>query len=769
VVSLADAPTVALAPRTLAVGALFADRYEVISMLGEGGMGAVYRVLDHELGEHIALKILREEIADTDGALDRFRREAKLARRVTHPNVARTYDLGAFDGVRFLTMELIDGEPLSHAMQRKGRIELVEALRVAAEIARGLAAAHAVGVVHRDLKPDNVMLSGTRVVITDFGIARQTGVIGDAAQSLGLVLGTPAYMAPEQVEGRELDGRADIYALGIVLYQLLTGELPFVGDTPFAIAAARLHGDPPDPSHKDPSLPPAIISLVKDAMARRRDGRPDAQAILARLDELRAGRFEQAPVFPTPVSRLEPSMVTTVAVVPFTGDLTIAAPLTDALGDALCALRNVRVAAPGAVGSATSSHLRDGVLDPSSLARAVDAKYVVSGTVRISGDVARIAVRLFNAAKSAQEWAERFDMNAEPFAIEDRVVGHVIEALRSRVEGERRVGPSDPVAADMYKRGRELYASFVPSSVIEAVKLLEEAHVRFSGDSWIASALAAALVRSWMFQTTTDSAVVKRAEEMALRSLAADPSRGEALVTIGIIRWQFGELAAAARAFEDAVSRTPTLSEAHEYLGQMLGESGHPHEALRHLELAVRFDLLGRNASLERVRIYDLLGDTESSRRELAALANSAGPMIRAFAPFRSRVWHGDKEGVRATRDDIAKQGGAEAQYYVPMIDETLKAMSREPFVDVFRQMADASHASLRRRSYFYQISAEMNAVAGKRAEALDSLERASDVLLFDVLWLDRCPMLDSLRDDPRFARSRAVAGSRAASIWSRS
>jgi serine/threonine-protein kinase len=655
-------------------------------------------------------------------------------------------------------------------MHRKRRLELVEALRVSAEIARGLAAAHSVGVVHRDLKPDNVMLAGQRVVITDFGIARLTGVVGDANQSLGLILGTPAYMAPEQVEGRELDGRADIYALGIVLYQLLTGELPFVGDTPFAIAAARLHGDPPDPSTKDPTLPPAIVALVRDAMARRRDARPDAQALLARLDELRAGRFEEQRVaaVPTPVSRATPNTTTTVAVVPFTGDPTIAVPLTDALGDALCALRGIRVTAPGAVGSATSAHLRDGVLDPSSLARALGASLVISGTARASGSLARVAVRLFDATKNSQEWAERFDMDNDAFAIEDRVVTRVVETLRGRVE--ERPGPRDPVAADLYRRAREKYATFFPTAVGEAIAILEDAHQRFPRDTWITGALAAALVRSWMFQTQTDSAIVKRAEEMALRALAADPGRGEALLTIGIIRWQFGELPAAARAFEDAIVRTPTLGEAHEYLGQMLSESGHAREALRHLELAIQFDPLHRTATLERLRIYDLTGETELAARELRALQTEARSGIgRAFAPFRSVIWRRDLEGVRSVREAIAAAPEAERDYYLPMIDETYKALIGEPFVDRFRAMADAPHASLRRRSYFYQLSAEMNAYAGRVDDALDALERAADVLLFDVLWLDRCPILDSLRDHPRFARVRAVAGARAAAIWNRS
>lgn len=202
----------------------------------------------------------------------------------------------------------------------------------------------------------------------------------------------------------------------------------------------------------------------------------------------------------------------------------------------------------------------------------------------------------------------------------------------------------------------------------------------------------------------------------------------------------------------------------------MLAESGHAREALRHLELAVRFDPLQRKASMERLRIYELLGETDAAKHELETLQSEARTGIgRSFAPFRSVMWRRDVAGVERVRDDIARWPGSERDYYLPMIEQCLKALRGEPFTDVFRASADAPHASLRRRSYFYQLSAEMNAFGGHLNDALESLERASEVLLFDVLWLDRCPVLDVLRDDPRFARVRAVAGARAASIWNRS
>src|SRR5437868_2172073 len=217
--------------------ALVGNRYEILGMLGSGGMGTVYRARDRELDEVVALKVLKAELAATSGMLERFRREVKLARRVTHKNVARTFDIGEHEGDRFLTMELIEGEMLGAHLARRGRVSLRDAVRIALDVCAGLSAAHAAGVLHRDLKPENVILAKDgRAVITDFGIARALASAELARTAPGMI-GTPAYMAPEQVEGSiDLDGRADLYALGTMLFELITGKPAWPGDSVIAIA-----------------------------------------------------------------------------------------------------------------------------------------------------------------------------------------------------------------------------------------------------------------------------------------------------------------------------------------------------------------------------------------------------------------------------------------------------------------------------------------------------------------------------------------------------
>ena len=240
------------------VGATVADRYELLERIGHGGMGDVYRAHDRELDLAIALKLVRDGVARVPGVLERFRAEVKLARRVTHRNVARTYELGVADGLTFFTMELVAGESLA-ARLAAGPLAPEVAVAIAAELADALAAAHAVGVIHRDLKPANVMLADDgRVVLTDFGVAALASAADDGSS------GTPRYMAPEQARGEPPTPLVDVYALGLVLYEMLVGEPAFVGDLGTTLDAKQ------DPDHQPPALSaiePGLAAIIERALA----------------------------------------------------------------------------------------------------------------------------------------------------------------------------------------------------------------------------------------------------------------------------------------------------------------------------------------------------------------------------------------------------------------------------------------------------------------------------------------------------------------------
>src|SRR5690348_14805877 len=264
-------------------GNVIGKRYEVLHLLGEGGMGAVYKVRDRELERFVALKVIRPELAARPEILQRFKQELILARQVTHKNVIRIFDLGEADSVKFITMEFIEGQDLKCLLRERGKLSPDETMKIMAQVCRALEAAHNEGVIHRDLKPQNIMLdSQGRVTVMDFGIARSTEMNG--MTQTGAFVGTPEYMSPEQAMGEHVDARSDLFTLGIIFYELLTGDTPFRADTFYAMLLNRTTRKARPPIEVDPSIPQQINEVVVRCLETSPDQRyQSAREILAGL------------------------------------------------------------------------------------------------------------------------------------------------------------------------------------------------------------------------------------------------------------------------------------------------------------------------------------------------------------------------------------------------------------------------------------------------------------------------------------------------------
>lgn len=265
------------------MGSLFAGRFKILGELGKGGMGRVYRVLDTKVDEIMALKLLDPLISADGRIIERFKNEMKFARQISHRNVCRMYDLNEAEGAPFITMEYVDGEDLKSTIRRVGPLGIGKAVGIGRQVCEGLTEAHRLGVIHRDLKPQNIMLDQAGDArIMDFGISRS--LRGEGFTGTGVVIGTPEYMSPEQVEGSDVDGRADIYALGAVLFEMVTGEAPFHGDSAFAIAYKQKHDPPPDPAGLNPLIPDDLRLVILKCLEKNRDMRyPRAEYLLTDL------------------------------------------------------------------------------------------------------------------------------------------------------------------------------------------------------------------------------------------------------------------------------------------------------------------------------------------------------------------------------------------------------------------------------------------------------------------------------------------------------
>jgi serine/threonine protein kinase/tetratricopeptide (TPR) repeat protein len=280
--------TLETAREELTTGSTFAGRYQVIEELGQGGMGRVYKVHDTKVGEKIALKLIRPEAGLDRKSLERFSNELKLARKVRHKNVCQMFDLGEDRGVRYITMEYVRGEDLRQLIRKVGRLSPGQTVAIARQVCAGLEEAHKLNVVHRDLKPQNIMLDEDGSArIMDFGIARS--LAGKSTTGAGVLIGTPEYMSPEQVEGKDVDQRSDIYSLGVILYEMVTGRRPFDGETPLSIAHKQRYEAPEDPRKINPQVPDGLARVIlkcleKDKAARYESARA-LDADLAGIEE----------------------------------------------------------------------------------------------------------------------------------------------------------------------------------------------------------------------------------------------------------------------------------------------------------------------------------------------------------------------------------------------------------------------------------------------------------------------------------------------------
>ncbi len=745
-----------------------AGRYELLSLLGAGRMGAVYRARDVELDEVIALKVLREELCEDARAIACFRQEVRLARRVTHPNVARTFDIGEHRGHRFLTMELVDGVSLLDAISHARRMDLGYALEVARGVCAGLGAAHAAGVIHRDLKPENILLARDgRVVLTDFGIARATSPdLRLTGQTDGAAIGTPEYMAPEQIDGvPDVDGRADIYALGVILYELLTGSRAWDTEDLGALAAARLHQIPPDPRRLRPDLPDIVAEVTLRCMATDRGDRYQAVAELAAsLQAIVATTTPTPATGPPPLSSVARA-VKTVAVLPFdnTGapaDDYVADGLTDDLVDLLSTTEGLRVCARGVVRARDWRRL-----SPCELGHELGVQVVVTGSVRRVDGCLRVSARVLSVTDGFELWAGQLDYpQGSFFEVGDAMASAVASALTLRGGAIPRGTATSPRALDLYLRARHEYHEAWQENLAAACELFEEALREAPDNPMILAGHALAIVRRCAFDEGAD-VHVEQARRAADRALVISPHLASARVARAYQQFMCGETVAAARELREVLAASPDCVDALDLSGRILAEAGATGEGVRRMKRAIELDPNLVTARLDLGRLHGLLGHAAASEAFFGEEPDQPG-LSNVYWGHRSRVALWQRDSVRASAWSVMLE--ARGTIFPGILAMMRVAAGETPRPEQVRHLLEsATQASLllRRRAFRGVLAAEFGAFLGQADDAWNGLESADASGLFDIGWIDLCPVLRPLERDARFAAIRTRVAGRAREV----
>jgi eukaryotic-like serine/threonine-protein kinase len=759
-----------------AVGDVLANRYEVEELIGRGGMGEVFRARDRSLSEIVALKSIVLEGSDIVPTLRRFREEVRLARRVTHRCVARVFDLVEDpDGRIFLTMELIEGVTLKTLLDHQSPLPAHIAARIAIDVCSGISAVHGAGVVHRDLKPTNILVEETRAVIADFGVAKN--VRDPNSIGLGSVVGTLHYMAPEQAQGRPVDYRADIYALGAMLHEMFCGRVA-AADRVKHLSEAAI-----DPelravlqaclSFEPASRPsPEEVSLVLKAMAdrlppedeERRDPAKDQTRLKVLASEAAGGEGEATR---SDVPRVERTLAsspmrseTSIVVLPFrevgsSSSSALGEVVAQELTDVLCATRGLRVLATSA-----ATRFKDD-RDPLRIGRELSVSAIVDGTLRVSGETIRMGIRLIDAGSGAQLWTETFSGSlGDMFSFESVVAKRVAERLRARVLliAFDSAVPAEAVRCYLDARA----ASRTPAGLGETARLLERA-LELAPE--LSPALAAYAMNSmvcWFVPfsaVSTDEQTCLARVERALRGAS---SLAETHVASGLLAWEKGQVTEALSAFQHALRLAPTCIDALSLIGELYCRIGTPRVGSPHLRSAVDLDPTRFSALAMLAREEAFAGRP----REAMALLDTIGDV---FAPpaFLGRVrtasWYGDEKEIRSclTRAH-ALVDSAGPLAYGHLVARTFLGEAREGEMQGLVEALLALGKSPRLAVEVLMISVETHTKVGELDLALSCLERLAAIpAFFDLDWLQRCPGIELLRGGPIYASTREVVRDR--------
>jgi serine/threonine protein kinase/Tfp pilus assembly protein PilF len=783
----------------LSRGTIFANRYEILEVLGSGGMGKVYRALDKKLDEEVALKLINPDIASDKRTLERFSNELKIARKISHKYIGRMYELMEDESTHFITMEYVPGEDLKSFIRRSGQMAVGTTMRIASQACEGLAEAHKLGVIHRDLKPSNIMIDKLgNAKVMDFGIARFLKAKG--LTGAGVIIGTPEYMSPEQAEAKETDHRSDIYSLGIVLYEMLTGQIPFEGDTPLSIAMKHKGEIPKDPKELNPQIPVGLSRLILKCLEKEKENRfqtseeiideinklnkdiPTAQrevpwrrplsskeiTVLFSLKKLFMPAIILAaliiagiifwPLLPQREVLLFESGRPSIAVLPF-DDLSqekdqeaFCLGFAESLINAFSKIEDLRIPA-----KTSSFSFKGKEQNLEEIGEKLDVATVLMGSVQKAENKIRISAQLVKIADESVLWSGQFSRKMyDIFSIQDDISVEIVRELKGTLLGKDKEDltkryTENAEAYNLYLQGRFFWEKRTEEGFKKAVECFKQAIELDPSYSLAYVGLANTYGTFAGYGFLSLDEAIPRVRTLLEKALSIDDEIADAHTLMAQITYAYDwDWEGAEKEFKLALQLNPNSMYAHMWFSIYLAKMGRMDKALEELTRAYELDPLnivvnyGMGAGNIWARRYDVA--IQAFEKSLSMDQNFVPAYVGLGKIYLLQSKHEEALEELDKARELSRGSSPDVVSLRGMVHaESGNRVEAEKALEELFDLSQQRHVS---SIHFTSLYMALN----QKDQAFDWLEKAYRERSDELTALKIDPLWDDLRADPRFS-----------------